>query len=107
MKRRLNVYDARLAYAWPALGVLLGNVHATDHRANQVFLDYHAIDGAALAAILAGEHLHLIALLDTRLWGVPIHHYSTSGACDRILVKPRSRSSRATGPKMRVPRGLF
>src|SRR6476469_6440293 len=32
--------------------------------------------------------------------------YSTSGASETIFMKLRSRSSRATGPKMRVPRGL-
>ena len=32
---------------------------------------------------------------------------STSGASETIRMKPPSRSSRATGPKMRVPRGLF
>ena len=31
---------------------------------------------------------------------------STSGASETIFMKLRSRSSRATGPKMRVPRGL-
>jgi hypothetical protein len=34
-------------------------------------------------------------------------HYNTSGASETIFMKPPSRSSRATGPKMRVPRGLF
>ena len=32
---------------------------------------------------------------------------STSGASETIFMKLRSRSSRATGPKMRVPRGLL
>ena len=35
------------------------------------------------------------------------HGHSTSGASETIFMKLRSRSSRATGPKMRVPRGLF
>ena len=33
--------------------------------------------------------------------------YNTSGASDRILVKSLSRNSLATGPKIRVPFGLF
>ena len=33
--------------------------------------------------------------------------YSTSGASEMIFMKRFSRSSRATGPKMRVPRGFF
>ena len=34
-------------------------------------------------------------------------HHSTSGASETIFMKLRSRSSRATGPNTRVPRGLF
>src|SRR5207302_6606093 len=33
--------------------------------------------------------------------------YKTSGASETIFMKFLSRNSRATGPKMRVPRGLF
>ena len=33
------------------------------------------------------------------------HGYSTSGASEMIFMKRLSRSSRPTGPKMRVPRG--
>ena len=32
---------------------------------------------------------------------------STSGASDTIFMKPPSRNSRATGPKIRVPRGVL
>src|SRR5208282_607145 len=35
------------------------------------------------------------------------HGYHTSGASETILVNLRSRSSRATGPKTRVPTGSF
>ena len=38
---------------------------------------------------------------------MPLAMQSTSGARETIFMKLRSRSSRATGPKMRVPRGLF
>src|SRR6516164_11168980 len=72
-------------------------------------LDIHAVARrlgaqhlAAFAAVLARDHDHLVALLDPRG-----HPYSTSGASETIFMKLRSRSSRATGPKMRVPRGLF
>src|ERR1051325_1167275 len=34
-------------------------------------------------------------------------HQRTSGASERIFIKFFSRSSRATGPKMRVPRGFI
>jgi hypothetical protein len=33
--------------------------------------------------------------------------HKTSGAKDTIFMNPSSRSSRATGPKMRVPLGFF
>src|SRR5438876_106580 len=39
--------------------------------------------------------------------GRATRHYSTSGASEMIFMKFFSRSSRATGPKMRVPRGLL
>src|SRR5437016_392705 len=58
-------------------------------------LDHFA--GAALVA--AGEHDHLVALSDLR------RHYSTSGASEMIFMWFLARSSRGTGPKMRVPTG--
>src|SRR6202043_1108686 len=54
---------------------------------------------ARLAAVLAANHDHHVLTTDL--------HHSTSGASETIFMKLRSRSSRATGPKMRVPRGLF
>ena len=74
-------------------------------------LDEHAAvararldDPALLAAVLAGEDLDEIALLDLHL---RCHvSQSTSGARLTIFMKFFSRNSRATGPKMRVPRGL-
>ena len=54
-------------------------------------------DLAGLAAVLAGEHLHAVTLADP--------HHITSGASETIRMNRLSRSSRPTGPKMRVPRG--
>src|SRR6185369_14953186 len=59
-------------------------------------------DLSGLAAILAGEHDHLVALLD-----LVRHRYSTSGASEMIFMKFFERSSRVTGPKMRLPIGSF
>ena len=56
-------------------------------------------DLALDAAVLAGDDDDLVALLDLH---VP---YSTSGASEMIFMNRLSRSSRPTGPKMRVPRG--
>src|ERR1044072_1498321 len=62
-------------------------------------------DAALLAAVLPGQDMHQVALLDLHLVGHVSQ--STSGARLTIFMKFFSRSSRATGPKMRVPRGVF
>src|SRR5215218_2270546 len=59
-------------------------------------------DPSLLAAILAAQHLHQVALPHLHRL-----HQRTSGASETIFMKFFSRSSRATGPKMRVPRGLL
>src|SRR5439155_17213410 len=71
-------------------------------------LDPHAVaerigakHRADVAGALAGGDFDAIALADPEAG-----HQSTSGASDTIFMKLRSRSSRATGPKMRVPRGF-
>src|SRR5690606_11673597 len=46
-----------------------------------------------------GHHLLPVPLQQSR------PHHSTSGASEMIFMKRRARSSRATGPKMRVPTG--
>src|SRR5207253_4868161 len=56
-------------------------------------------DDAFLAAVLALEHDDAVALLDL--------HHSTSGASETMRMNFLSRSSRPTGPKMRVPRGCI
>ena len=64
---------------------------------------------AAAPDVLAGQHLDEVAAADLQLLsglGCGAGHHSTSGASETIFMKLRSRSSRATGPKMRVPRGL-
>ena len=77
--------------------VLLDVVDALDEHPVTVREDLdHA---AGLATVLAGDHLDLVVLADAA------HGYSTSGASETIFMNLRSRSSRATGPKMRVPRG--
>src|SRR5690606_6819653 len=83
--------------------VLLGDVDALgalddDH----VALGDHAGDLAGLADIFALHDLHAVALLQLQLH---LGHHNTSGASETILMNRRSRSSRPTGPKIRVPRG--
>src|SRR3954471_2349508 len=54
---------------------------------------------AAAALVTAGEHHDLVALADL------CRHHSTSGASEMIFMWFLARSSRGTGPKMRVPTG--
>ena len=58
-------------------------------------------DLALLAAVLALEDPDAVALLD-----LEPGHQITSGASDTIFMNFFSRSSRPTGPKMRVPAGV-
>src|SRR6185369_12625000 len=75
--------------------VLLHAVHPLDHQVVRVDAAHHR---AALALVAPGEHHDFIALLDSL-------HQSTSGASDTIFMNLSVRSSRVTGPKMRVPIG--
>ena len=81
------------------LRVLLDPVNALDknllgfrHNGNNFALD---------ALVLTGDDLNEVTLLDRQT----LHDYNTSGASEMIFMKRFSRSSRPTGPKMRVPRG--
>src|SRR5215204_4329532 len=73
--------------------------HVQAAHVDPVPLGIGADDLAGLALLLAGDHDDLVVGADA--------HQSTSGASETIFMNPPSRSSRATGPKMRVPRGLF
>ena len=98
MHRRLDFLDA----AWPLLAapaVARDHVDALDHRAPPV--RQHAQHLAALAPVAPGQHRHPVALANAR------RHHSTSGASEMIFMKRLARSSRVTGPKMRVPTGSF
>src|SRR5208282_4571232 len=57
---------------------------------------------AALALIAPCDHYDAIAFLHLELW---LGHYSTSGASEMIFICCLARSSRGTGPKIRVPIG--
>src|SRR5690606_37516992 len=69
------------------------------------------VDGqnpAGLALVLAADDLDVIAGLQAGGTAfVPGCHHSTSGASETMRMNFFSRSSRATGPKTRVPRGSF
>src|SRR5690606_3777264 len=99
--------DDSALHGLPArLLVALGGVDALhDHLA---LLGQHPGDPGLLAPVLAGDDHHPVAFMDASLdpgGFILAAHQSTSGASETILMNLRSRSSRATGPKMRVPRG--
>src|ERR1019366_1453490 len=75
--------------------VALSDVEAVED--DRVLRRQHGQDVGRLAAVLAREHDHVVALLQL--------HHSTSGASEMIRMNFLSRSSRPTGPKMRVPLG--
>src|SRR4051812_44190709 len=77
--------------------VALDHVDTLD--VDPIALGLGADDLARASFVLAGDDDHGVV-------GADLHH-STSGASETIFMNPPSRSSRATGPKMRVPRGLL
>src|SRR5690348_12602182 len=96
-------------------GVLLDPAHALDQHL--LGLRVGRDDPALGALVLAGQHQDRVALLDlhrrslgaagaaVRLAALRRHGHNTSGASEMIRMNRLSRSSRPTGPKMRVPRG--
>src|SRR5215210_1778705 len=96
---RRRPHPAGAAHRARAL-VLLHHVQVLDDDA--ALLRARLDDSTLLAAVLAGDDLDEVAAADSHGG-----HQRTSGASETIFMKLRSRSSRATGPKMRVPRGLF
>ena len=59
---------------------------------------------AALASFGAGDHHDLVTPFNMEFR----HNLQiTSGASEMIFMNFLSRNSRATGPKMRVPRGIM
>src|SRR5258708_18964508 len=92
--RRLLGDDAALLRLCLLL-VTLDEIDAADQRLVLVRTHLEHLAGAPLVA--AVQHDHLVALAD--LGG----HHSTSGASEMIFMWLLARSSRGTGPKMRVP----
>src|SRR5579875_536817 len=95
--RTLSLDDAA-GLAGPRRRVALHHVDALNDDA--ILRAYDAQHFAALALVATGQDDDLIAFLD-----FPLHRHSTSGASETIFMNLRARSSRVTGPKMRVPLG--
>src|SRR5207237_5149879 len=82
------------------LQVFLDDAHAFDQ--NVLFARDHFEHLAGRTTKVPRDDLDVVAFSDVEL--DPVH--KTSGASETIFMKLRSRNSRATGPKMRVPRGF-
>src|SRR5882757_977623 len=96
VQRSLLLHDPALRLRSLA-GVALHDVHAAD---DDTLVDRTDLDDLTLLALVtAGEDDDLVAFLDLR------SHHSTSGASEMIFMNFLARSSRVTGPKMRVPTG--
>src|ERR1700683_250073 len=86
--------------------VALAHVRVLDR--DRVLPQIHRQHFPALAFRAAGHHFHHVAVPNAVRVGFYFgfsHRYHTSGASEMILVNFFSRSSRATGPKTRVPIG--
>src|SRR5439155_18441721 len=83
----------------------LDHVNALDDHT--IFFAQNAQHFALFALVAARDHDHLVALFYFPfLSHVPASlAYSTSGAREIIFMNCLARSSRVTGPKMRVPIG--
>src|SRR3954463_14496594 len=104
--RHVGDVDPRLALDDPELGLGVGRVRALvalDHvqalDEDLVGLAVDPQDLPGLALVLARDDDHVVVAADAQR--------GPAGASETIFMKPPSRSARATGPKMRVPRGLF
>src|SRR6478672_9864748 len=103
-RQRLVDHAAGDALHRVRLDVLLDDVDALDDEALLVDATQH---GAAASLVAAGQHDDLVALTNLVHLDLPdsAAAQSTSGASDTIFMKRSVRSSRVTGPKMRVPIG--
>src|SRR5262249_52384488 len=97
MQRGLALNNTTGAPRTSGLHMTLNKINPFDHH--PVLGRKRLLDLTALVLIFAGDHQHLITFFNM--------HQSTSGASETIFMNCFSRNSRATGPKIRVPRGLF
>src|SRR5436190_2153098 len=89
--------------AWVVLRfseVFLNNAHS--FHQHPLLMRNHREDFPRGTSEIPRDHFDLVAFPHMTL--DPVH--KTSGASETIFIKLRSRNSRATGPKMRVPRGF-
>src|SRR4029077_5876790 len=94
----LSDFSARIILRFSQ--VLLDNANAFDQHALLAWK--HCEDSSGRTTEVPRNHLDVIAFSNV----MPDAVHKTSGASDTIFIKLRSRNSRATGPKMRGPRGF-
>src|SRR5581483_11502247 len=118
VNRRLLLHDPRLGHPLARPHVPLHDVHALHARPVLGGQDFQNL--AALATITAGEHLHRVFSLELESChgsynpspGLPVptrqahglEHFRRQGDDLHVVLLAQLR---ATGPKMRVPFGLF
>src|SRR5882757_8227535 len=96
MQRRLALDDSALhAHLRIRPLMLLGHVESLDAHA---IVRQHFDDGAFASLVSTGDQNHQVAFAN-------LFHHSTSGAREMIFMNCTLRSSRVTGPKIRVPIG--
>src|SRR3954466_15478199 len=96
----LALRDLALRIVLRLLQVLLDHPHAFDQHPLLARDHFEHLPGRA--TMVPRDHLDVVAFPDVQFKSV----HNTSGASETIFMKLRSRSSRATGPKIRVPRGF-
>src|SRR5262245_36981204 len=108
--RHLLGEPAALGVAAARLQVLVDPVDALDHDLVLARQNAQHSAGAALLGVVAGDHFHQVVFANVHVLlssAKPQAAQTTSAARLMMRAKPHSRSSRATAPKMRVPRGFF
>src|SRR5690606_24115010 len=95
---RRRTVDTALRVRLARLAVAGRDVDAVNHHLTVLRQDLR--HRASTSLVLTGQNDDLVTLLDLRGG-----HYSTSGASEMIFINPLERSSRTTGPKIRVPIG--
>src|SRR5690554_1182822 len=101
MNRCLDLLNAALILLGAFSHGLLHHVDSLDDDPLALVINFQ--DAAGLTLVLSCENLDVVILLQFHLH----NSYNTSGARETIFTNPPSRSSRATGPKIRLPRGLL
>src|ERR1700741_157435 len=95
-----------LRWVWPR--VLLDDVRVLDRNCELPGIHRQHFSGFPLGTPRHDFHRVAVAYAECcRFFDYFSHRYHTSGASEMILVNFLSRSSRATGPKTRVPIGSF